>query len=220
MPAVMTPLIVVPGDPGWDDARQAWNLAWTSSPRPSSAPIAPKTSRDAIRSPASTGCGWPLRAPATTPPRSASRRTVLLPTERMRRHDRPGAPRMRGSRPARSGRTSPDAPPSTASRRWPAPRPTSAWSATPSAAASAGSAVATGCPPTTSRRSSCHRRRATGRADANTEPDLFRALRGGGGSFGVVTAIELRLYPVAEVYAGLLWWPVEAARRCCRPGAS
>ena len=49
------------------------------------------------------------------------------------------------------------------------------------------------------------------RADACTEPDLFWALRGGGGSFGVVTAIELRLFPITEVYAGQLWWPAEAA---------
>jgi FAD/FMN-containing dehydrogenase len=45
------------------------------------------------------------------------------------------------------------------------------------------------------------------RADARSEPDLFWALRGGGGSFGVVTAIELRLLPVTEVHAGQLWWP-------------
>jgi FAD/FMN-containing dehydrogenase len=49
------------------------------------------------------------------------------------------------------------------------------------------------------------------RADAASEPDLFWALRGGGGSFGVVTAIELRLFPVTEAYAGLLWWPADAA---------
>jgi hypothetical protein len=49
------------------------------------------------------------------------------------------------------------------------------------------------------------------RADAASEPDLFWALRGGGGSFGVVTAIELRLFPVAEAYAGLLWYPVDRA---------
>jgi FAD/FMN-containing dehydrogenase len=49
------------------------------------------------------------------------------------------------------------------------------------------------------------------RADAYHEPDLFWALRGGGGSFGVVTAIELRLFPVTEVYAGLLWWPADTA---------
>jgi len=46
--------------------------------------------------------------------------------------------------------------------------------------------------------------------DPVSEPDLFWALRGGGGSFGVVTAIELRLFPVTEVYAGLLWWPFHA----------
>ncbi len=49
------------------------------------------------------------------------------------------------------------------------------------------------------------------RADAYHEPDLFWALRGGGGSFGIVTAIELRLFPITEVYAGLLWWPADAA---------
>ena len=49
------------------------------------------------------------------------------------------------------------------------------------------------------------------RIDHETEPELFWAVRGGGGSFGIVTAIELRLFPVTEVYAGLLWWPTEAA---------
>jgi hypothetical protein len=49
------------------------------------------------------------------------------------------------------------------------------------------------------------------RADAGHEADLFWALRGGGGSFAVVTAAELRLFPVAEVCAGLLWWPISAA---------
>ena len=47
------------------------------------------------------------------------------------------------------------------------------------------------------------------RVDADTDPDLFFALRGGGGSFGVVTALELELYPVAEVYAGMVAWPGE-----------
>ena len=50
------------------------------------------------------------------------------------------------------------------------------------------------------------------RADRDNEPDLFWALRGGGGSFGVVTAIELRLFPITEVYAGLLWYPIERER--------
>jgi FAD/FMN-containing dehydrogenase len=49
------------------------------------------------------------------------------------------------------------------------------------------------------------------RADADNEPDLFWAVRGGGGSFGIVTALEFRLYPVSTVYAGALFWPIERA---------
>ena len=49
------------------------------------------------------------------------------------------------------------------------------------------------------------------RADASSEPGLFWALRGGGGSFGVVTALELELFPVRELYAGVLFWPQERA---------
>ena len=47
------------------------------------------------------------------------------------------------------------------------------------------------------------------RADAGHEPDLFWAVRGGGGSVGVVTALEMRLYPVRELYAGALFFPVQ-----------
>jgi hypothetical protein len=47
------------------------------------------------------------------------------------------------------------------------------------------------------------------RVDETHEPELFWALRGGGGSFGVVTAIEFRLYPITEVYAGVLFFPIE-----------
>jgi FAD binding domain/Berberine and berberine like len=49
------------------------------------------------------------------------------------------------------------------------------------------------------------------RADADSHPDLFWALRGGGGSFGVVTALEIRLFPLTHVYAGAFFFPVERA---------
>jgi FAD/FMN-containing dehydrogenase len=49
------------------------------------------------------------------------------------------------------------------------------------------------------------------RADADREQDLFWAVRGGGGSFAVVTALEFALHQVAEVYAGALFWPMERA---------
>jgi FAD/FMN-containing dehydrogenase len=47
------------------------------------------------------------------------------------------------------------------------------------------------------------------RADADYEPDLLWAVRGGGGSVGVVTALEMRLYPVRELYAGALFFPIQ-----------
>jgi UDP-N-acetylenolpyruvoylglucosamine reductase len=50
------------------------------------------------------------------------------------------------------------------------------------------------------------------RIDADSDPDLFWAIRGGGGAFAVVTALELQLFPVAEVYAGVLFFPLERAQ--------
>lgn len=49
------------------------------------------------------------------------------------------------------------------------------------------------------------------RVDAENEPDLFWALRGGGGSFGVVTACEFDLLPMREIFAGALLFPAEQA---------
>jgi FAD/FMN-containing dehydrogenase len=54
------------------------------------------------------------------------------------------------------------------------------------------------------------------RADDRTEPELFWAIRGGGGNFGIVTALEFRLYPVREVFAGWLVWPWEDTGRVLR----
>jgi len=48
------------------------------------------------------------------------------------------------------------------------------------------------------------------RADAGHESDLFWAIRGGGG-VGVVTALEMRLYRVGELYAGNLFFPIQRA---------
>jgi FAD/FMN-containing dehydrogenase len=50
------------------------------------------------------------------------------------------------------------------------------------------------------------------RVDADTEPDLFWALRGGSGNVAAVTALELRLFPIPEIVAGVLFWPIERAR--------
>lgn len=48
-------------------------------------------------------------------------------------------------------------------------------------------------------------------ASADRDPELFWALRGGGGSYGVVTSLEFRLYPVTRVYAGAVTFGRERA---------
>jgi len=53
------------------------------------------------------------------------------------------------------------------------------------------------------------------RVDADSEPDLFWALRGGGGRGAVVTAVELAAHPV-DPQAGVLTWPAEKATELLR----
>ena len=58
------------------------------------------------------------------------------------------------------------------------------------------------------------------RADATTNPELFWALRGGGGSFGVVTALEFRMYDIPTAYAGMLMWDIAHAEKVLREWAA
>ena len=48
--------------------------------------------------------------------------------------------------------------------------------------------------------------------DAETEPDLFWAIRGGKGNFGVITALEIGLVPVVTIYGGAVFFAAESAR--------
>jgi hypothetical protein len=52
--------------------------------------------------------------------------------------------------------------------------------------------------------------------DAENDPDLFWALRGGGGGYAVVTALQVELLPIAEVYAGALLFPAEVGAAALR----
>ena len=49
-------------------------------------------------------------------------------------------------------------------------------------------------------------------ANADENNDLFWGLRGGGGNFGVVASLTFKLFPISEVYAGNLFYPVEMAQ--------
>ena len=52
--------------------------------------------------------------------------------------------------------------------------------------------------------------------DANSHPDLFWALRGGGGNFGVATSFTYRLHPLQMVVGGLIAHPIDAAPELLR----
>ena len=54
------------------------------------------------------------------------------------------------------------------------------------------------------------------RADDTRNRELFWALRGGGGSFGVVTALEFRLYDIPTAHAGMLVWDLALAEPVLR----
>jgi FAD/FMN-containing dehydrogenase len=52
--------------------------------------------------------------------------------------------------------------------------------------------------------------------DERNSPDLFWALRGGGGNFGVVTSFEFHAHPVRTVFAGPTFWPLEQSTEVLR----
>jgi FAD/FMN-containing dehydrogenase len=55
------------------------------------------------------------------------------------------------------------------------------------------------------------------RVDADSEPDLFWGLRGGGGNFGIATALEYQVHPVGPmVLGGPIFWKLEDARQVVR----
>ena len=215
MPAVLAPpdRILTPRDPGWDHARSAWDLAVDQRP---AAVAMPRSAQDVATAVAfARERGLRVAAQGTghnAAPLGSLDDTVLVKTSRMRRVAIDPAARIAR---AEAG---------------------AVWLEIVEAAARHGLAGLAGSSPDvgvvgyTLGGGMSWLSRAYGlsannveavelvtadgrllRADACTERDLFWALRGGGGSFGVVTAIDLRLFPITEVYAGLLWWPADTA---------
>jgi FAD binding domain/Berberine and berberine like len=205
--------IVLPRDVGWDEARQAWNLAVDQQP---AAVALPRTADDVIAvvrfarshglrvAPQGTGHGAPALG--------SLERTILLRTVRMRGVDVDPA--------AGVARVAAGA----------------IWAEVTHAAAEHGLAALAGSSPDVGvvgytlggglswlgRRYGLAANSVTAielvtpdglfvRATEDVEPEVFWAFRGGGGSFGVVTALEFRLYPLRQAYAGTLFWPIEQA---------
>jgi hypothetical protein len=54
------------------------------------------------------------------------------------------------------------------------------------------------------------------RLSATEDPELFWAVRGGGGDFGVITRLEVALHPCPQVYGGRFLWPVEQTEAVLR----
>ena len=142
--------------------------------------------------------------------------------QRRRRRDRPVADAARARRSAgpharlpagaRPGATSTTRPTPTG---WPRP----AGSSRPPASAGSPSAAASAtCPgarpvdrqPASQPRSSPPTAPSCA-ASADENADLFWALRGGGGNFGVVTRFEFRLHPVKDVYVGIFFYELDYA---------
>jgi FAD/FMN-containing dehydrogenase len=215
---VKNELIVLPHDPNWNQARLAWNLSADQQP---AAVALPETADDVV-----AVVRWArergLRiAPQGTGhnalPLGSLAHTVLLKTERMRGVEI-DAPTQRAR--VEAGVL---------------------WAEVTEAAAPHGLAALAGSSPDVGvvgytlgggvswlgRRYGLAANSVTAvelvtadgelvRADAQQNADLFWALRGGGGSFGVVTALEFELYPVSEVYAGVLFFPLERGAEVLR----
>lgn len=205
--------VVMPGDPGWDQARLAWNLSVDQQP---AAVAIPEDAEDVRRvidfarvhrhrvAPQRTGHGAIVRGPLDD--------TILLRTSRLG-----GVSVNPARRRAATG----------AGALW---EEVIAAAAPHGLAAPAGTSGGVGVAGYTlgggvgwlARRHGIASNGVLGfevvtadgrltRVDVDSEPDLFWAMRGGGGGFAVVTALEFTLLPVREVYAGTLLWPMERA---------
>ncbi len=53
-------------------------------------------------------------------------------------------------------------------------------------------------------------------ASETSHPDLFFAIRGGGGNFGVVTSFTFNLLPIKNVYGGPMFWPLKKAHEAMK----
>ena len=204
-------VIVLPHDPTWNEARLAWNLAVDQQPAAVALPESAEEVAAVVRWARERGLRIaPQGTGHNAQPLGSLADTVLLKTERMRGIE---VDAYRQSARVEAGVL---------------------WAEVVDAAAEHGLAALAGSSPDVgvvgytlgggiswlARRYGLAANHVTAvelvnaegeliRADAETNAALFWALRGGGGSFGVVTALEFDLFQLAQVYAGVLFFPLE-----------
>ena len=210
--------VVQPGDADWDEARLAWNLVVDQRP----AAVALVRSADDVASVVRFAAAHELRVTAQrtghgAPPLGSLQDTLLIKTEAMRS--------IEVDREARTARIEGGA----LSGELGAAAQAAGLCALPGFSSTVGVVGYTlgGGLGWLGRRYgfSCNRvsaielvtaagERRT--VDAETDADLFWALRGGGGNYAVVTALQLDLVPVSELYAGALIFPAELGAEAIR----
>ena len=210
--------VVLPGDDGWDEARLAWNLAADQRPEAVALPTSVEELAEVIR--------WAADSGLRVAPQGTGHMAAAV-------GDLDGAVLVKLSG-LRGVSVDPD-------RRVARAAAGTIWIEVVDAAAEHGLAALSGSSPDVgvvgytlggglswlARKHGIGANHVTAievvtadgahrRVDADNDPDLFWALRGGGGAFGVVTAIELSLLPYRSVHAGHLWFPVERAAEVLR----
>ena len=211
--------IATPSDSDWDEARPPGTSPPTSAPRRSPSSRAPRTSPRRSASPPRTACASPARGPATAPSRLAGslEGAILVKTERMR-----GIEVDPEAQTARVEAGVLVAELSAAAQKH-------GLSSMPGSSPDVGVIGFTlgGGLSWLGRHYgfACNRVRAIElvtadgeqrTVDAENEPDLFWALRGGGGGYALVTALHLNLVPIGEIYAGALVFPAELGAEAVR----
>ena len=197
--------VVVPGDADWDDARRTWNVAVDQPP---SALVRYRPRRRCGRGYPVRARPWPASRGAGPGPRSRTRGVVARGDDPRgdvapaRRRDRHGCPprtcrsRCHLARPRRVRRRA-------RLRRSPRVIPGRRRRGVHARGRSRlAGAEARSRGQRRHRDRDRHRRRQLVWADHDTEPELFWAVRGGGGGFGIVTAMEIELFEAPDLYAG------------------
>src|SRR3954451_10556465 len=207
----LTGAVILPGDPGWDDARSAFNLLLDQHPAAVAFPTHAEDVAAAVASARRAGLRVAPQAPAHNQgPLGGLENTLLLNVRGLQeiRVD-PAAQRVRVGAGVKWDRVAP---------RLSAHGLAGLHGSSPDvgiAGYSLGGGIGW-----LARKYGMQANAVTAlevvtadgdlvRADADNHPDLFWALRGGGGNFGVVTAIEFEVHEVEELYAGAMFFPVE-----------